>query len=29
LSMSGLMIRVMDEAKLGGARDVNLATDKS
>ena len=29
LSLSGLMIRVMDEAKLGGAKDVNLATDKT
>ena len=28
LSLSGLMIRVMDEAKLGGAKDVSLATDK-
>jgi len=28
-SMSGLMIRIIDEAKLGGARDVNLATGKS
>lgn len=28
-SLSGLMIRVMDEAKLGGAKDVSLATDKS
>ena len=28
-SMSGLMIRIIDEAKLGGAKDVNLATGKS
>jgi len=27
-SSSGLMIRVIDEAKLGGARDVSLASDK-
>ena len=27
-AISGLMVRVMDEAKLGGAKDVNLATDK-
>jgi biopolymer transport protein ExbD len=27
-SLSGLMIRVMDEAKLGGAKDVSLATEK-
>ncbi len=26
---SGMMIRVIDEAKLGGAKDVSLATDKS
>lgn len=26
---SGLVIRVIDEAKLGGAKDVSLATDKS
>jgi biopolymer transport protein ExbD len=25
---SGLMVRVMDEAKLGGAKDVNLASAK-
>jgi biopolymer transport protein ExbD len=28
-SLSGLMVRVMDEAKLGGAKDVNLASAKS
>jgi biopolymer transport protein ExbD len=28
-SFSGMVIRVLDEAKLGGARDVSLATDKS
>jgi biopolymer transport protein ExbD len=28
-TLSGLMVRVMDEAKLGGARVVNLATAKS
>ena len=28
-SRSGVMIRVIDEAKLGGAKDVSLATDKS
>jgi biopolymer transport protein ExbD len=27
-SLSGLMIRVIDEAKLGGAKDVSLATEK-
>lgn len=27
-SMSGILIRVIDEAKLGGAKDVSLATDK-
>ena len=27
-SNSGLVINVIDEAKLGGAKDVNLATDK-
>ena len=27
-SYSGLMVRVMDEAKLGGAKDVNLASAK-
>jgi biopolymer transport protein ExbD len=27
-SFSGLMIRVMDEAKLGGAKEVNLASAK-
>jgi biopolymer transport protein ExbD len=27
-ALSGLMVRVMDEAKLGGARDVKLATAK-
>lgn len=27
-SMSGVLIRVIDEAKLGGAKDVSLATDK-
>jgi biopolymer transport protein ExbD len=27
-SFSGLMVRVMDEAKLGGAKDVNLASAK-
>jgi biopolymer transport protein ExbD len=26
---SGMVIRVIDEAKLGGARDVSLATDKT
>jgi biopolymer transport protein ExbD len=26
---SGLMVRVMDEAKLGGAKEVNLASGKS
>jgi biopolymer transport protein ExbD len=26
---SGTVIRVIDEAKLGGAKDVNLATDKA
>jgi biopolymer transport protein ExbD len=25
---SGIMIRVIDEAKLGGAKDVSLATEK-
>ena len=28
-SRSGIMIRVIDEAKMGGAKDVSLATDKS
>jgi len=28
-SQSGLMVRVMDEAKLGGAKEVNLASGKS
>jgi len=28
-SNSGLMIRVIDEAKLGGARDVHLASERS
>lgn len=28
-SLSGLMVRVMDEAKLGGAKTVNLASAKS
>jgi biopolymer transport protein ExbD len=28
-SHSGIVIRVIDEAKLGGAKDVSLATDKS
>jgi len=28
-SRSGLMVQVMDEAKLGGAKDVNLASAKS
>lgn len=28
-SMSGTVIRVIDEAKLGGAKDVSLAMDKS
>ncbi len=28
-AQSGLVIRVIDEAKLGGAKDVSLATDKS
>jgi len=28
-SLSGLMIRVMDEAKLGGAKDVSLAAGRS
>lgn len=27
-SRSGILIRVIDEAKLGGAKDVSLATDK-
>ncbi len=27
-SRSGMVIRVIDEAKLGGAKDVSLATDK-
>ena len=27
-SRSGMVIRVLDEAKLGGAKDVSLATDK-
>src|SRR5262249_43834780 len=27
-SLSGLMVRVMDEAKLGGAKEVNLASAK-
>jgi len=27
-SSSGLMVRVMDEAKLGGAKEVNLASAK-
>ena len=27
-SRSGMLIRVLDEAKLGGAKDVSLATDK-
>jgi len=28
-SFSGLLIRVIDEAKLGGAKDVSLASEKS
>lgn len=28
-SRSGMVIRVLDEAKLGGAKDVSLATEKS
>lgn len=28
-SLSGLLIRVIDEAKLGGAKDVSLATERS
>jgi biopolymer transport protein ExbD len=28
-SNSGMVISVIDEAKLGGAKEVNLATDKS
>jgi biopolymer transport protein ExbD len=28
-AQSGLVIRVIDEAKLGGAKDVSLATDKT
>ena len=28
-SRSGMVIRVIDEAKLGGAKDVSLATEKS
>jgi biopolymer transport protein ExbD len=28
-AQSGVVIRVIDEAKLGGAKDVSLATDKS
>ena len=28
-SRSGMVIRVLDEAKLGGAKEVNLAADKS
>ena len=28
-SKSGVLIRVIDEAKLGGAKDVSLATEKS
>ena len=28
-AQSGMVINVIDEAKLGGAKDVNLATDKS
>jgi len=28
-ALSGLMVRVMDEAKLGGAKDVSLASEKS
>jgi biopolymer transport protein ExbD len=28
-SMSGLLIRVIDEAKLGGAKDVSLASERS
>ena len=28
-SRSGMLIRVLDEAKLGGAKDVHLATEKS
>ena len=27
-TLSGMVIRVIDEAKLGGAKDVSLATDK-
>ena len=27
-AMSGILIRVIDEAKLGGAKDVSLATEK-
>jgi biopolymer transport protein ExbD len=27
-SMSGVLIRVIDEAKLGGAKDVSLATER-
>jgi hypothetical protein len=28
-SHSGVIIRVIDEAKLGGAKDVSLASDQS
>jgi biopolymer transport protein ExbD len=28
-SRSGMVIRVLDEAKLGGAKEVNLSTDRS
>ncbi len=28
-SFSGIVVRVIDEAKLGGAKDVSLATDRS
>jgi hypothetical protein len=28
-SRSGMLIRVIDEAKLGGAKDVSLATSKN
>jgi biopolymer transport protein ExbD len=27
-AFSGMVIRVIDEAKLGGAKDVSLATEK-
>jgi biopolymer transport protein ExbD len=28
-AQSGLVIRIVDEAKMGGAKDVSLATDKT